>query len=80
MPKLNKVIARLALSTALTGGALAMGVTTANATTAPAGWGWSGTCTSQCNDTSDWDDITWNVYVAGHCGNTCFGYDSWDLY
>lgn len=38
MPKLKKVIAGLALSTALGGGALAMGATAASASTAPAGW------------------------------------------
>ncbi|MEU7689674.1 hypothetical protein OHB01_06045 [Microbispora hainanensis] len=41
MPKLKKVIAGLALSTALGGGALAVGATAASASTTPTGWGWS---------------------------------------
>ncbi|WP_055478717.1 hypothetical protein [Sphaerimonospora mesophila] len=77
MPKLNKVIARLALSTALAGGALTMSAAAASATTAPAEWGWSGACNNFCNDSSDWDNIVWDIFVAGNCGNTCFGRDGW---
>ncbi|WP_433496266.1 hypothetical protein ACQP1K_14810 [Sphaerimonospora sp. CA-214678] len=76
MPKLNKVIARLALSTALAGGVLTMGSTAASATTAPAEWGWGGACGSSC-DTADWDNIVWDIFVAGNCGNTCLGRDGW---
>lgn len=46
MPKLKKVIAGLALSTALGGGALALGATAASASTAPTGWG----CTNPSNE------------------------------
>ncbi|MEV4455808.1 hypothetical protein [Microbispora sp. NPDC049633] len=49
MPKLKKVIAGLALSAALGGGALVAGATAASATTAPTGWG----CTNPCSNEFD---------------------------
>ncbi|GIH64325.1 hypothetical protein [Microbispora siamensis] len=51
MPKLKKVIAGLALSTALGGGALAAGATAASASTAPTGWGCTNPCTDGFNNT-----------------------------
>ena len=47
MPKLKKVIAGLALSTALGGGALAAGATAASASIAPTGWGCTNPCTNE---------------------------------
>ncbi|MFC0865527.1 hypothetical protein ACFHYQ_24855 [Sphaerimonospora cavernae] len=76
MPKLNKVIAGLALSTALAGGALATSATAASATTAPTEWGGAGAYGYGGYGDSDLDDITWNIYVAGHCGTFC-GWDGW---
>ncbi|WP_169948502.1 hypothetical protein [Microbispora sp. H11081] len=94
MPKLNKVIAGLALSAALGGGALAASATAASASTAPTGWGWGNPVTNEfnngfnntfenspvlneacsggcfqggCLDSSDLDDILWDVCVAGNC-------------
>ncbi|MEU6430125.1 hypothetical protein ABZ860_29905 [Microbispora sp. NPDC046973] len=61
MPKLKKVIAGLALSTALGGGALAAGATAASASTAPTGWG----CTNPC--TNEFDNGFNNTFE-----NTCF--------
>ncbi|MBX6386180.1 MAG: hypothetical protein IRZ07_24945 [Microbispora sp.] len=79
MPKLKKVIAGLAFSTALAGGALAVSATAASAdggasaVVAPTVWGGStpsfntfGDCRSSCSS-PDLDDIFWDVYVAGHC-------------
>ncbi|ETK30759.1 hypothetical protein [Microbispora sp. ATCC PTA-5024] len=72
MPKLTKVIAGLAVSTALAGGALAATATAAAATTAPTEWGGVGGFNSFGDNCSDWDDITWNLFVAG---NACPDFD-----
>lgn len=74
MPKLTKVIAGLALSTALTGGALAATASVANATIAPTQWGWGGFSNSCCDDSTDWDNITWNIFVAGKHGAAHHGF------
>ncbi|MEW9529297.1 hypothetical protein [Microbispora sp. NPDC049125] len=70
MPKLKKVIAGLALGTALAGGALATSATAASATTAT-GWGGAGSC----NNRSDLDDVLWDICVAGNGCNAC---PEWD--
>lgn len=72
MPKLKKVIAGLTLSTALAGGALATTAAAASATTAPTQWGWGG-FSSGCHDSMDWDNIIWDLCVAGKCGTSCPG-------
>jgi hypothetical protein len=83
MPKLKKVIAGLALTTALAGGALATSATAASATTAPTGGGWAEPCNNFCNNfcnncfqnnrcsDSDLDNVLWDLCVAGNCCNVC---------
>ncbi|MBP2706227.1 hypothetical protein JOL79_20670 [Microbispora sp. RL4-1S] len=64
MPKLKKVIAGLALGTALAGGALAVSATAASATTAPSDFFGNRFGNDRC---SDMDDLYWDLYVAGNC-------------
>ncbi|MEU7881391.1 hypothetical protein [Microbispora bryophytorum] len=74
MPKLKKVIAGLALSTALGGGALALGATAASASTVPTGWG----CTNPCSTGIDngFNNTFENTGLQnGGFGNGCFQND-----
>ncbi|MGI5154364.1 hypothetical protein [Microbispora sp. CA-102843] len=75
MPKLKKVIAGLALSTALGGGALLAGATAASATTAPTGWGYTNPCTNEFdngfNNTFENSSVRNDGFRNDCCQNNC---------
>ncbi|WP_432926511.1 hypothetical protein ACQPZZ_36100 [Microbispora sp. CA-135349] len=90
MPKLKKVIAGLALSAALGGGALAAGATAASASTAPTCWGCTNPCTNEFDNgfnntfenTSLRNDGFRNGCSQNGCSrNTCSDLDDilWDV-
>ncbi|WP_169986388.1 hypothetical protein [Microbispora sp. H10836] len=89
MPKLKKVIAGLALSAALGGGALAAGATAASASTAPTGWGCTNPCTNEFdngfNNTFENSRVQNGAFQNGcfrnGCQNSCSDLDDilWDV-
>ena len=85
MPKLKKVIAGLALSAAIGGGALAAGATAASASTAPTCWGCSNEFDNGFNNTFDNSRVQNGAFQNGcshGCSqNTCSDLDDilWDV-